>query len=79
MEERQAASNELVWNAWPRYSAAGLGFRNYWYPVMPSGSLGKKPSPVTLCGERIALVRDRGRVYADDQPDEHPAGALVSP
>ncbi len=64
MEERQSASNELVWNAWPRYSAAGLGFRNYWYPAMPSRSLGKTPRPITLCGERIALVRNQGRVFA---------------
>ena len=64
MEERQSASHELVWNAWPRYSAAGFGFRNYWYPVKPSRSLGKTPRPITLCGERIALVRNRGRVFA---------------
>jgi len=64
MEERQSASNELVWSAWPRYSAAALGFRNYWYPVMTSRSLGKKPRAITLCGEKIVLVREGGRAHA---------------
>jgi phenylpropionate dioxygenase-like ring-hydroxylating dioxygenase large terminal subunit len=48
---------------WPRYDAAVLGFRNYWYPVLASRQVGRKPRAVTLCGERIVLVRDGGRVY----------------
>jgi len=54
----------LDWSAWPRYEAAALGFRNYWYPVMWSRRLGATPVPVTLLGEKIVLVRDRGKVYA---------------
>jgi phenylpropionate dioxygenase-like ring-hydroxylating dioxygenase large terminal subunit len=64
MEAPQSASQEQVWKAWPRYRAAALGFRNYWYPVMAARSLGKKPRAITLCGEQIVLVRDRGRAYA---------------
>jgi phenylpropionate dioxygenase-like ring-hydroxylating dioxygenase large terminal subunit len=56
--------------SWPRYNEAVLGFRNYWYPVMFSHSLRRKPKAVTICGEKIALFRgprngrDRGQVYA---------------
>jgi phenylpropionate dioxygenase-like ring-hydroxylating dioxygenase large terminal subunit len=52
------------WGTWPRYEAAVLGFRNYWYPVLWSREVGKHPVPVTLLGEKIMLVRDNGRVYA---------------
>src|SRR5262249_6828788 len=52
------------WSSWPTYEAAALGFRNYWYPVQWSSQIGEKPVPVTVCGERIALVRDKGIVYA---------------
>src|SRR4051794_36097436 len=64
MEEPQSASNEQVWKSWPRYRAAVLGFRNYWYPVMLSRSLGNKPRAITLCGEKLVLVRDQGKAYA---------------
>ena len=37
---------------------------DYWYPVLESRRLGKKPAAITLLGEKIALVRDRNRVYA---------------
>ena len=43
VEEQQSASREPLATAWPRYSAAARGFRNYWYPVMLSGQLGKQP------------------------------------
>ena len=64
MEEKPSASRESPDRRWPRYDAADLGFRHYWYPVLESKKLGKRPRPVTLCGERIALVRDRGKVFA---------------
>ena len=51
------------WEAWPTYSRAELGFRGYWYPVLWSGSVGSRPVPVTVLGERIVLVRDKGIVY----------------
>jgi phenylpropionate dioxygenase-like ring-hydroxylating dioxygenase large terminal subunit len=62
MAERESASKEPV--RWPRYEAADSGFRNYWYPVIESRRLGKKPLPIKLVGEKIALVRDNGKVYA---------------
>jgi phenylpropionate dioxygenase-like ring-hydroxylating dioxygenase large terminal subunit len=52
------------WSTWPHYEAAVSGFRNYWYPVMWSRSLGRKPVAVTLLGEQVVLFRDRGKVYA---------------
>lgn len=50
------------WATWPRYEAAGLGFRNFWYPVAWSGRIGRRPTPVRLLGEPLMVVRDRGRV-----------------
>jgi phenylpropionate dioxygenase-like ring-hydroxylating dioxygenase large terminal subunit len=41
-----------------------LGLRNYWYPVLWGRRLGKRPVPITLCGERLVLIRDGGRAYA---------------
>jgi nitrite reductase/ring-hydroxylating ferredoxin subunit len=64
MEDRLSASRTDVGGNFPRYSAAVLGFRNYWYPVMLARNLRKRPRAVTLCGERMVLVRDQGRVYA---------------
>jgi phenylpropionate dioxygenase-like ring-hydroxylating dioxygenase large terminal subunit len=64
METHQPASREGTTTSWPRYDAATLGFRNYWYPVMLSRTLRRKPRSIRLCGEQIMLVRDRGRVHA---------------
>ena len=49
---------------YPRYEAAALGFPNYWYPVMFSRTLRKKPIAITLLGRKIVVVRDQGKVYA---------------
>jgi nitrite reductase/ring-hydroxylating ferredoxin subunit len=49
---------------WPRYDAAVLGFRNYWYPVMWSRDLKRKPVARTLLGERVMLIRERGKAHA---------------
>ncbi|MBP2365384.1 Rieske 2Fe-2S domain-containing protein [Pseudonocardia parietis] len=46
------------WKNWPRYDSAELGFRGYWYPTIWAHQVGDKPEPITLCGERIVLVRD---------------------
>jgi phenylpropionate dioxygenase-like ring-hydroxylating dioxygenase large terminal subunit len=64
MEERRSASQEEMASAWPRYQAAVLGFRNYWYPVMFSYQLGERPRSIKLLGEKILLVRHEGRAYA---------------
>jgi phenylpropionate dioxygenase-like ring-hydroxylating dioxygenase large terminal subunit len=52
------------WSTWPHYDAAGTGFRGYWYPVTWSSHITGTPSAYTLCGEKIALIRDGGQVYA---------------
>ncbi|MGW3952294.1 Rieske 2Fe-2S domain-containing protein [Streptomyces sp. NPDC004752] len=52
------------WSAWPVYNSATLGFRDFWYPVQWAGQVGEKPVPITLLGEKIVLVRDKGVVHA---------------
>jgi phenylpropionate dioxygenase-like ring-hydroxylating dioxygenase large terminal subunit len=52
------------WSTWPRYDAAVLGFRNYWYPVTWSWKVRGTPMPVTLLGEKFMLIRDQGKVHA---------------
>jgi nitrite reductase/ring-hydroxylating ferredoxin subunit len=47
-----------------RFGIPRLGFRNYWYPAMAAGALGKKPKAVRLLGEDIVVYRDGGQVYA---------------
>src|ERR1700761_116550 len=47
-------------STFPAYDAAELGFRNYWHPVLASKSLGSKPIPITICGDKIVLMRDKG-------------------
>jgi phenylpropionate dioxygenase-like ring-hydroxylating dioxygenase large terminal subunit len=64
MEQRQSASKEDSSRSWSRYDQAALGFRNYWYPAVIANNLkAKKPLSVTICGEKIALVRDAGKIY----------------
>ena len=49
MEHSLSASREDVSRAWQRYDEANLGFRNYWYPILVSRSLGnKKPASVMV-------------------------------
>jgi phenylpropionate dioxygenase-like ring-hydroxylating dioxygenase large terminal subunit len=52
------------WSTWPHYQAAAAGFRGWWYPVCYSSQLTGKPKQVTLLGEKIVLIRDRGTAYA---------------
>lgn len=52
------------WSTWPHYQAAKAGFRGYWYPVCFSSHVGEKPRQVQVLGEKIVLIRDRGKVYA---------------
>jgi phenylpropionate dioxygenase-like ring-hydroxylating dioxygenase large terminal subunit len=63
MEDALSASQQLA-PIYPRYTAAVTGFRNYWYPVAFAHDIGRKPLARTLCGERVAIFRDRGRLYA---------------
>jgi nitrite reductase/ring-hydroxylating ferredoxin subunit len=52
------------WARWSTYEAAILGFRDYWYPTVWAHQVGSKPVAVTVCGERIVLVRDGDAVWA---------------
>ncbi|MBL7255562.1 Rieske 2Fe-2S domain-containing protein [Paractinoplanes lichenicola] len=52
------------WSSWPHYQEAKAGFRGYWYPVAFSSQITNKPTGVTLLGERIMVMRDKGTVYA---------------
>jgi len=65
-----APTNRSALQLWPRYAAAELGLRNYWYPVAWSSAVGRKPLAIKLCGESIMLIRERGTVYglADQCP-----------
>src|SRR5919202_727081 len=56
----------------PRYDAAVLGFRNYWYPVMWSRDLGRRPIAVTLLGDRVMLLREDGPAppVEEDVPEQ---------
>jgi phenylpropionate dioxygenase-like ring-hydroxylating dioxygenase large terminal subunit len=48
----------------PRYEAAVLGFRQYWYPALRSRELGQRPKAVKMLGEDLVFVRSGGRPYA---------------
>ena len=51
-------------HVWPRYEAAVLGFRDYWYPVTWSHHIGKRPYPFKLLGDPLMFYREGGKVYA---------------
>jgi phenylpropionate dioxygenase-like ring-hydroxylating dioxygenase large terminal subunit len=76
------------WSTWPRYEAATLGFREYWYPVTWSRKVreGRHPIQVKLLGEKIMLRREGGTVRAlHDRcphrgvPLSHPMGTQEFP
>jgi phenylpropionate dioxygenase-like ring-hydroxylating dioxygenase large terminal subunit len=65
MDDGSTTTGDQDWGSrWARYEAAELGFRHYWYPVLESRRLRKRPRAVTLLGEKIVLVRTSGRVHA---------------
>lgn len=47
-----------------RWRLPELGFRNYWYPVMLSRDVKRKPIKRRLLGEDIVFWRDGGKVHA---------------
>jgi phenylpropionate dioxygenase-like ring-hydroxylating dioxygenase large terminal subunit len=69
-EDRYSASREDMASNFPRYSAAALGYRDYWYPVALARELKGKPLARTVLGERIAVFRDGDKLYA--LPDRCP-------
>lgn len=50
--------------AYARSGVPELGFRNYWYPVLASWRLRRKPKAIRLLGEEVVLFRDKGEVFA---------------
>src|SRR6266545_6321227 len=66
MEEARGALSlgRREWDTWPRYDAAALGFRNYWYPATWSRAVGRKPVSLRLLGDPVMLLRERGKAYA---------------
>ncbi len=52
------------WGSWPRYDAPALGFREYWYPSLPLGALGRRAVSRTLPGDRVIFIRENGQVRA---------------
>ncbi|MEE8519511.1 MAG: Rieske 2Fe-2S domain-containing protein, partial [Dehalococcoidia bacterium] len=60
------------------YDEAVLGFKNYWYPIMSSKSVGRKPVSATIMKEPIVLMRTiDGRVKALSDECAH-RGTLLS-
>src|SRR6478672_8343721 len=47
----------------PTYEEATLGLPNYWYPVMFSVQLGKRPKALKILGQEIVLTRVKKKVY----------------
>jgi nitrite reductase/ring-hydroxylating ferredoxin subunit len=64
MHETAATTTNERLSAWPRYDAAALGFRNYWYPVTWSRQIGARPYTVRLLGDPIMLRREQEKIYA---------------
>lgn len=41
-----------------------LGFANYWYPILLTSEVKRKPKAVRLLGQDIVLFRDAGKLFA---------------
>ena len=67
------------WSTWPAYEAAVLGFRNYWYPIDWSASIGTRPRQVTVLGEKVMLIREQGVVRALNDRCPHRGVPLSHP
>jgi phenylpropionate dioxygenase-like ring-hydroxylating dioxygenase large terminal subunit len=63
-EQEYSASGQIMSGAFRRYDAAINGFAGYWYPVAFSRDVGRRPIPITLLGQKLALIRDGERVFA---------------
>jgi phenylpropionate dioxygenase-like ring-hydroxylating dioxygenase large terminal subunit len=62
---RSRSEGRTDWASWPRYEAAALGLPgSWWYPVMWSSELHRKPVAVELLGRRVVFVREGDAVYA---------------
>src|SRR5262245_7419608 len=48
----------------PRYDAAELGFRHYWYPALRSHEVSERPRALKMLGENLVFVRANGKAHA---------------
>ena len=64
MQQTQVTGVQYGKSIYPVYDSAYLGFRNFWYPVLFSHQLRRKPVALTLLGEKIVFFREKGKVYA---------------
>lgn len=67
MGRDRAVSGTQQYSAEEPYGGTGLparGLRNYWYPVLATWRLRRRPKAVRLLGEDIVVYRDGGKVYA---------------
>lgn len=62
--EGRRAMRERDLSAWPRYEAAVLGFREYWYPVAWARQVRSRPRSLTVLGDEIMLRREGGKIRA---------------
>lgn len=73
VEDRRLGVGRSDWSSWPTYEAAALGLPgSWWYPVMWSARLGRRPVAERLLGERVVFARDGGQVVASNGPDSPP-------
>ena len=71
-EQRRLSSKRRTGLAFgPTYEQAAIGLPNYWYPVMFSVQLGKRPKPYTLLGQNLLFIRRQGRAYATENRCPH--------
>jgi phenylpropionate dioxygenase-like ring-hydroxylating dioxygenase large terminal subunit len=65
VEDRRLGVGRGDWSSWPVYEGAALGLPgSWWYPVMWSEQLGRKPVAETLLGKQVVFMRDKGRIFA---------------
>jgi len=59
MRNQQATVNQLFYEKIP-----AMGLRNYWHPVATSGQIRGKALSLLLMGDRVAIMRRNGKLFA---------------
>jgi nitrite reductase/ring-hydroxylating ferredoxin subunit len=79
IETREVKDKRIIPNTRTKgaYQEATLGFRNYWYPIFSSREITERPRRLTLCGDRIVLMRRKGNVYAIAESCPHRGTSLA--
>jgi phenylpropionate dioxygenase-like ring-hydroxylating dioxygenase large terminal subunit len=63
-KDPRRSTGRTDWGSWPAYEAAASGLREYWYPVVWSSQVSRKPIGVRVCDEKVVLMRDQhGRAW----------------